>query len=320
MSVPSQVVLFGETLGLILGDADHRLEQAGLGRLSIAGCESNVAIALARLGQSCRFFSAVGNDPFGQRVHKVLRAEGVGDRDLVTRETGRTGLLLRNGFPWREPDVFYYRDQSAFQLSVQELAARVHLGPDDFFFTSGVTMALSQECADVVAGLLARSGEAGARVVMDANYRSKLWGEAEFRATLTPQLDKIHTLCLGLDEGKVLTGASVPAQIAKACLKAGVSTVVVKGGAGGAWYFDQNGVNEHSPAFLVENLVDPIGAGDAFDAGFLAAWMDGLPPAEQLRWGCALGALACMAYGDWEAAPTRDQLAQYLSGDRRCRR
>lgn len=320
MTVPSQLVFFGETLGLILGDADHRLEQAELGRLSIAGCESNVAIALARLGQTCRFFSAVGNDPFGQRVRKVLRAEGVGDGNLLTRDNARTGLLLRNGFPWREPDVFYYRDQSAFQAAVQELAARVHLGPGDLFFTSGVTMALSKDCGNAVAGLLARARDVGASVVFDANYRSKLWSEELFRVSLTSQLDKIHTLCLGLDEGKVLTGAPVPAQIAKACLKAGVKTVVVKGGSGGAWYFDQEGRNEHCPAFVVENVADPIGAGDAFDAGLLAARMEELPPTEQLRWGCALGALACMAHGDWEAAPTRDQLAQYLSDDRRCRR
>jgi len=271
----SRFVFFGEPLCLILGTPQAQLERSSTASLSIAGAESNVAIALARLGHHCRFHSAVGGDPYGERVLRTLRSENIDTESVLVVPGEVTGLISRNCYAWREPDVFYHRNHSAFLAHSEAAADRVNFAPGDIFFTTGITLALGDGCRRATIRLIKKARKSGVPVCLDVNYRQKLWSEAAFRQTLRPLLPDIRTLFLGREEGKVLTQLSKPETMARQLLKEGVQEVIIKDGARGAWHFGAKIPPLHGKPFSLVHVVDPIGAGDAFNAGFLAATISG---------------------------------------------
>ena len=311
----SRFHFFGEPMGLILGALHSPLHTAASATLSICGAESNVSIGLARLGHPCTFHTVVGNDPYGERVIRTLRAEGIDVGGIRKAEGEVTGLLSRTCHAWREPDVFYHRSHSAFSrlASAAAEAASRALRPGDTLFTTGITPAVSAETRRATQRLIADARERGATVCLDANLRRKLWSEAEYRATLLPLLPQIEVLFLSLAEGEALTQESDPAAIIGRLFEAGASEIVIKDGAHGAHYHSRHCPPLHMPAFPLERVVDPIGAGDAFDAGFLAARARGEAPRKCLETGAALGALACLTPGDWESLPSPEDLERFLS-------
>ncbi len=312
-------VFFGEVLGLILGTPQSRIESTPSGTISIAGAESNTAIALARLGYSCQFNTAVGHDPFGERILRTLRAERLDVSNVTPSRRAPTGLLVRNCFAWREPDVFYYRKDTAFLSESLAVAERVKFQPGDIFFTTGITLALGPQSREAGSELMRRAYAEKVPVYFDANFRSKLWTREAFRECLTPLLPSIHTLFVGIEEGRILTGATKVADIAKKCLQGGVQEILIKDGGKGAWQFRKGQAPLHGKAFKVAPI-DTIGAGDAFNAGFLSARREKLSRPLTLRTANAMGAMACMGQGDWESMPTRSELGSFVLGETQARR
>lgn len=311
----SRFHFFGEPMGLILGTAHQRIECGQAATLSIAGAESNVAIGLARLGHQCVFHSALGADPYGERIIRTLRAEmvDVGNVKIIPGEV--TGLITRNCFPWREPDVFYHRQSSAFAEHGEAAAEAVKFSAGDMFFTTGITIALGESSLRAVTRLVERARQAEVVVCIDVNYRRKLWDKIAFRQALHPLLCQIDILFLGREEGQILTGLSGPAAMAKWLLQQGAKEVIIKDGSKGAWHFTLGQAGLHGKPFSLRAIVDSIGAGDAFDAGFLGARVQGQTRSGCLRSGNALGALVCLTPGDWESLPTPKELQSFLRGD-----
>lgn len=311
---PPSFHLFGEPLGLILGLPHDRLEYAKTVELSIAGAESNVAIGLARLGHRCIFHTALGSDPYGERILRVLRAEKVDVSNIIIVPEAVTGLITRNCYIWREPDVFYHRRFSAFATQNEKVAETMKFAPGDVFFTTGITMALGKSTLSVVTGLMERARNSGAVVCVDVNYRRKLWNKMTFREACRRVLSKIDIMFMGREEGAVLTGLTSPAAMAKWILRQGVGEVIIKDGNKGAWHFESQKAALHGKPFVLKTVIDPIGAGDAFDAGFLSSRAEGQPRSVCLRSGNALGALVCLTPGDWESLPSQKELRDFING------
>ncbi len=308
-----EIYCFGEVLGLIANGSEGRLADAHQGLLSFAGSESNVALALARLGHRVSYGSAVGNDPFGWRILKSLRGEGV-DCDLVAVDSEwTTALMLRDRPAWGEPSVFYYRRPSAFGARCAEIAEKVPVGKSVLLFLSGITPALNPQCLQATSDLLHRANAAGTQVWFDINFRSKLWTSGEARAFVQKHLPYMHGVFSSRAEAEIVFPDCNAADLAQRFLDSGVRELVIKEGKDGASYhsLEQKISRE---VFPIPRELDPIGAGDAFDAGFLSARLDQLSLEEQIERGCALGAIACMNYGDWEGSPTRPELQRFLQG------
>ncbi len=303
-----RVVTAGETMVLVVPTSPGRLRHATGVTLSIGGAESNVAIGLSRLGIPSSWVSAVGEDEPGELVLHRVRGEGV-DTGAVRRVPDRpTGLYLREEVAGALR-VYYYRRGSAaatlapgaFDASVLDGAAFLHL--------TGITGALSPECAEFLTWAAKTARAAGVRVSYDVNYRSRLWEPAAARAATEALLPDVDVLLVGDEEAAALWGWDE-----EACLErfadAGPREVVVKLGARGCAAV-VDGERWSSPGFPVRQL-DPIGAGDAFAAGYLAATLWGRPPEERLRTANAMGAFCVQNLGDYEGLPSRRELDAFL--------
>jgi 2-dehydro-3-deoxygluconokinase len=149
----------------------------------------------------------------------------------------------------------------------------------------------------------------GATVSFDVNLRRRLWDD-EHAAPVVGRLARRADIVLGApDELVVAAGGTEPA---KRLVDAGVGLVVTKAGADGAWSLDSAGTTRHAAAIAVPWPIDPVGAGDAFCAGFIAARLEDLDDGVALRWGAACGAAAVSVEGDVDGLPSRAELARLL--------
>jgi 2-dehydro-3-deoxygluconokinase len=305
---PGRVITAGETMALVVPPDPGRLRHATSLLLSIGGAESNVAIGLARLGIPASWISVLGEDELGELVLHRLRAEGV-DTSAVRRVSDRpTGLYLREEVAGRLR-VYYYRSGSAaatlspnaFDPSILQGAAFLHL--------TGITGALSLDCADFLPWAATTAQDVGVRVSYDVNYRSRLWEPSAARAATEALLPLIDVLFVGHDEANALWGWGTDTALEQLS-KVGPSEVILKLGADGCAAVI-NGERLTSPGFPARQL-DPIGAGDAFDAGYLAATLWGWAPDKRLRTANAMGAFCVQNLGDYEGLPSRRELDAFL--------
>ncbi|MGD8202099.1 sugar kinase [Ornithinimicrobium sp. W1679] len=302
------VVTVGETMLLGVVSPPGRLRHARSMTVGIGGAESNVAIALSRLGRRARWIGLLGDDEPGQTVLNRIRAEGV-DTCAVRVEGHPTGLYLREqvGDVVR---VTYYRQGSAASTLAPGAVDPAQLAGAQWLHLTGITPALSAECATATRWLAQTAREAGVRVSYDVNFRSKLWDASAAATFTTSMLPLVDLLLVGTEEGRALWPWDDDEQVARRLADSGPTEVVLKSGSGGAASLVQGRFTE-SPGFVVSE-VDPIGAGDAFAAGYLFAHLSGAAAPDRLRTGNALGALCVRGHGDYESLPSREELDDFL--------
>ncbi len=293
-----EVVTLGETMALISPDEALTLDQATTLTLGIAGAESNLAILLRRFGHSIRFISRVGNDPFGQRIRATLAQEAIDITDIRIDDTAPTGVFFREWLPDGQRRVFYYRTGSAAsRLTPDDLHPDVFSGTR-LLHVTGITPALSPTCAATVERAIELAHAAGAFVSFDPNYRPTLWNPAKARDTLLPLIKKADILLIGHEDSQAIFGTDDEEKVIHAAIECGCKIVVLKQAERGACAWDGN-TQVSVPAEHIEAAIDPVGAGDAFGAGFLAGWLSGGTLAEALSLGVRAGAATVMTVGDY---------------------
>jgi 2-dehydro-3-deoxygluconokinase len=281
------VVTFGECM--------VELSLAGSGRAVIgyAGDAFNTAVYLRRLGVATSFATALGDgDPFSAGILELMAAEGIG-ADLVARAPGRLpGLYAIERDETGERRFFYWRDQAPVRqfFDIADLGAFGDaLGQADLFYFSGITLAVIGEAgrmalADLIAGLAAR----GVAVAFDPNYRARLWPS---RAAALAAVEAVIPHCR-------LVSASGPdvealcerplAEVAAGWAELGPEVVA---------RHDDRAVDVHAAGEVLRlappppvRALDTTGAGDSFNAGFLAGWLKGATPERAVELGRAVAA------------------------------
>ncbi|HEY6713216.1 MAG TPA: sugar kinase [Rubrobacter sp.] len=305
------VITAGETMVLGVPPRPGRLRHAGSLELKIGGAESNLAIALSRLGLSAGWAGYLGEDEPGQLVLDRIRAEGV-DTSQVRRIMERpTGLYIREKIG-TDVRVYYYRQGSAASTMHRDAFATDYFSGVRFVHLTGITPALSEGCCAFVLWAAREARASGALVSFDVNYRSKLWETEEARKFVEEILPDVYLLFAGDEEARALWGRDDEGFVRELAGR-GPEEVVLKRGGAGSLALVEGEVLEH-PAFTVAE-VDPVGAGDAFAAGYLAGHLWELPAGERLRVANAMGALSVATLGDYEGLPDRDELRAFLEGE-----
>jgi 2-dehydro-3-deoxygluconokinase len=300
------VLTFGEALAS--ARSAGLLRYGGALSVSLGGAETNVAIGLARLGHRARWVGRVGDDEFGSFVRRTLLGEGVCAEPVVD-DARPTGVMFLERRVADISRVAYYRAGSAGSaLRASDLLPVIGAAPPRILHATGITPALSESAAEATAAAVRAARDGGALISFDVNHRSKLWSAEEARPVLRELAGLAHIVFASDDELALVTdpGHGEEAAAVAELAARGVEQVVLKRGAAGATAWC-DGDPLSVPARTVP-VVDTVGAGDAFTAGYLSALLDGLPVPERLRRGAVLGAFAVSAPGDWESLPTRDEL------------
>jgi 2-dehydro-3-deoxygluconokinase len=309
----ADVVTLGECMALAFPPEPVGLAQSLQLKLDIAGAESNLCIGLSRLGVKPCFISRVGADPFGLRIRQVLDQEGVDTSALLTDSEAPTGVFFREHLPDGQRRVYYYRKGSAAsRLSPDDLHRGLFQGARLVHLT-GITPALSPACAAACQRAIELARQAGARISFDPNFRPRLWNANEARAALLPLMSQADILLLGHEDAQALFDIDsrtdlLIEQTLQHGLNLGASIIVLKLGEQGACALAKSGLEPAGqiitvPAHPVEQVIDPVGAGDGFDAGFIAAWLRGWNLEKCLQLGARLGAAAVGVMGDYEGYP-----------------
>lgn len=297
----SEVLTFGETLVGFRTEGSLRLP----GRLQadVRGAESNVAIGLARLGHSVAWVSRVSVDAYGDEVLRALRSEGV-DVGGVVRDERPTGLML---IQQRTADVAVVEYRRAGSAASGLVAADVRwVEAPRLLHVTGITPALSDSCREAVVDAAERARADGALVTFDVNYRATLWSRERASEVLREVVPYADVVIAGEDELSLVGSADE-------LLELGVHEVVIKRGSAGATSVSSEGSWEE-PAVSV-TVVDPIGAGDAFCAGWISAWLEGASVAARMRRGVVCGSFAVSTYGDTAGLPRRSELGLLGAAD-----
>jgi 2-dehydro-3-deoxygluconokinase len=302
------VVTFGETMVLFTPQSSGPLRFVDRFGKTIAGAESNVAIALARLGHQVRWISRLGDDEFGWYVRNAIRGEGVDTSHVVFDPEAPTAVFFKERQAGQESKVYYYRKGSAAsRMTPDDLVEDCFAGAR-FLHLTGITPALSDSCRETAEHAIRLARKHGLKVTFDPNIRLKLWSKERAREVLNSLAAQADIVLPGLEEGEILTGETTPEGIAAGFLRQGVSTVVVKLGESGAFYATAAGEQEYVAGFPVKQVVDPIGAGDGFAAGFLSGLIRGWSCRDAVRLGNRVGACAVTVPGDIEGYPYWSQL------------
>jgi len=316
----TEVVTLGECLAsFVAADAGPLAEARGFTR-HIAGAEANVAVGLARLGHAVAYIGRVGGDGFGTAILRALRGEGVDVRHLTIDDSARTGVMFRERRVLGAMDVVYHRAGSAgSRLTPEDVVRAVDDGVFEgirWLHLTGITPALSDTARAATTRALEEGRRIGATVSLDVNLRRRLWSDEQAAPVLRDLASRVDVVFGSTDELALVAGADIdsePDQLVAAVAATGPRTVVVKLGRDGALGRDGE-TSMAEPGIAVTDVVDPVGAGDAFCAGFIAGRLDGVDLTTALRMGNACGALAVAASGDQSGLPDRVELARLLAG------
>jgi 2-dehydro-3-deoxygluconokinase len=307
------LVTLGETMGLLAATGEGPLRHQRMLELGTGGAESNVAIGASRLGTPTAWIGRVGDDELGRLVLATLRAENVGTSAARLDTQAPTGLMLKERRTVTARRVSYYRRYSAgSRLSPEDVPESLVAGAALMHIT-GITPALSATARDAVLEAVGLAGRHGVPVSLDINYRSALWSREEAASCLVPLARKADVLFAGEDEAALLGVTGEHASMAEQLASIGPSEVVIKRGSRGAHAYAEGKAHDVAP--VPTTVVDPVGAGDAFVAGYLAERLAGAPVPGRLRTGAVCGAAACAVRGDWEGAPARAELGRLAEAD-----
>lgn len=309
------LIALGEPLVVMIPDRTGPLRAVPRFERGMGGAECNTLLGFARLGGSCGLVSRLGEDEFGVFLAGMLQANSIDLQRVGIDPDRRTGLYFKEVLPLEEGGrPIYYRENtaaSALRLTEEDLA---YIEQGRAFLATGV-IALASEQTHAAAKLALRTArEAGVTTYFDPNVRPGLWGSERAEELIGPLIADADVFLGGEEETRRLTGALDPVELAESIRDLGPREVVIKRGPRGAIALDEDGTVHHQDAIPVP-VVEVVGAGDAFNAGYLRYRQLGAEVAEALRVGALCGAAVVTGMGDFETFPRESDLAKYLTVD-----
>jgi 2-dehydro-3-deoxygluconokinase len=311
------LVAIGEVMLRLSIPSPARIETVRQLDVQIGGAEANVAAACARLGLRAAWISAVPANPWGDRIRRELTAHGVDCAHVVTVDDARVGVyFLEFGTPPRPIRVLYDRRDSAFARLTPEALDWEPVRRARLVHVTGITPALGPGPRRVVERALREA----TAVSFDLNYRATLWTPAEARAFAETALPAARHVFMGEAEARTVLGLTGPADALVEALArlAPAATVAILQGPEGSTVLADGRLWRPSRSHSVQ-VIDPVGAGDAYVAGFLWATLQGRGPQDAVDAGAAVAALKCSMWGDVAMVDARE-VGDLLAGGSDIRR
>lgn len=285
----------------------------------VGGAELNVAIGCARLGLKVGFISRLGNDDFGKYILKTVRGEDVDISEVKLVDGYQTSVYFREVLSDGSSRSFYYRENSPTSTIKCEELNEEYFKSAKILHITGVFPSIAKNNQEIILEAIKLAKKNNLIISFDPNIRLKMWTKEEAKSYIEKVLPYVDIILVGDEEIEILLGDTNIENAIKTFHGYGIGKVVVKKGAKGAIGSDGNSIYEVD-AIKPKALVDTVGAGDGFAAGFLTALCKDKNFKECVEFGNAVGSLVVSVEGDNEGLPYYDDVLVHLGKSKKIER
>ena len=285
----------------------------------IGGAELNVAIGCSRLGLKSGWISRLGNDDFGKYILKTVRGEDVDTSEVKLVDEYPTSVYFREVLSDGSSRSFYYREKSPTSTMKSEELNEEYFKNAKILHITGVFPSINKNNQKVILEAVKLAKKFNLIVSFDPNIRLKMWTKEEAKSFIEKLLPNVDILLIGDEEIEILLGETTIEDAIKTFHNYGIEKVIVKKGAKGAIGSDGKNIYD-VPAIKPKALVDTVGAGDGFAAGFLTALLKGETLEDCVRFANAVGSLVVGVEGDNEGLPYYDDVLVHLGKSKKIER
>lgn len=308
------VLTIGDALVAFTPSTTGPLRFASNFERTVGGAELNVAIGCSRLGLKTGWISRLGDDEFGKHVFNFVRGEGVDVSEVKLVKGYQTSIYFKEMINSSKINSYYYRHNSPTQTLTSKSLNKEYIKGTKILHITGVFPAVDPANVETIMHLLKVAKASNITISLDPNIRLKLWDEATAKQTLLSFMPYVDILLLGIEEAEILFGTTDSSEVFQLAGSYGVQDIVVKQGAKGAIGL-RNGEIAISPALKGIQVVDEIGAGDGFAAGYLYSHINDYPLEKSLEFSNAVAAHVISVNGDNEGLPYIEEV-EVMLGER----
>ncbi|WP_077214962.1 sugar kinase [Bacillus dakarensis] len=304
---------------ITIGDALVAFEPAQNGPLrfvnsfdrKVGGAELNVAIGCSRLGLQSGWISRLGKDEFGRYIYNFARGEGIDVSEVQLVEGHPTSIYFKEKLNGDSINSYYYRHSSPTITFKNDEMNEEYIRQAKILHITGVFPAIAESNASIILQLVKLAKKHQVLVTLDPNIRLKLWSAEKARETLHSFLPYVDVLITGEEEAEILFGTSDPDEVKLALQQLGIDHFVLKQGERGAMGFRKE-ESVYAPVMDGIQVVDVVGAGDAFASGYLYSLIQNWPLEESLSFANGVAAHVIGVAGDNEGLPYKEDMDIFL--------
>lgn len=307
------VVSIGETMLYFQTEGYGLLRYAQRFDKFIGGTESNTMMSLAKLGFSTSWISRLGADEFGYNIRDFIRGHGVDVSRVVFDTEAPTGIFFVEKNANDETRSFYYRKGSAASRMHEADLDADFIGGHKMLHLTGITPIMSETCRQMTETLISTAKHKGMVISFDPNLRLRMAPIETFREILNPLLKSVDIFLPSDKELLLLMDTQDLEEALHRVGDLGAKHIVIKKGERGS-LLSKGGISHQEPAFSFKRVISSMAAGDAFNAGYLAAVLKDFEDSKALKLANCLGAMATLAWGPYESIPEWDTVMAYLEG------
>ncbi|WP_096437288.1 sugar kinase [Alteribacter populi] len=285
----------------------------------VGGAELNFAIGCSRLGLKSGWISKLGKDEFGRYIYNFVRGEGIDVSQVELVEGYPTSLNFKEILEDGSGSTFYYRNQSPTSLLTEGCIDEDYIKNADILHITGVFAAIDKKNPGILKHAVQIAKENGVKVSMDPNLRLKLWSLEEAKEALFDLLPNVDILLAGEEEAEHLLGTKPVEEYIEFFKGFGIEDIVIKRGEQGSVGWRKHEL-VHAPPAKPKKVVDTVGAGDGFNAGYIYSYLHGKELEESLRVANTIGAMVVSVSGDNEGLPYLEDVEVVLNNKKKVER
>jgi len=307
-----EVVSLGEPLLEFNAIESGPLSQVGNFAVGWGGDTSNFAVAVSRLGGNVGYICRIGGDEFGKVFDQLWKSEGIDTKHVVKENDSFTGIYFISRYEDTHQITYYRKDSAASHLSPKDVPLD-YITNAKIFHTSGISQAISESACEAVFYAIEVARKANVLVSYDPNLRLKLWEKDHAREIVMASIELSDFVFPSLEDAIILCGLEDPESILKFFLEKGPRIIALKMGNNGVLLGAEEDIYYITPHKV--KVVDTIGAGDAFDGGFVTAYLKGYSLRECARYANIVAALTTTGYGAVRPIPSRGKVDPLFQKD-----
>ncbi|MCQ2009474.1 sugar kinase [Sporolactobacillus sp. STSJ-5] len=313
-----ELITAGEPMVLFIADDKGPLNTVQHYTRYSAGADVNVSVGVARLAHTVTLLTQIGNDPFGTFICDYLKKEKIDTAAVQMNNEWPTGFMLKGLSDDGQPETFYFRKGSASSRIDKDSVEKINFSGAKILHLGGILAGLSETAYQTTLALIRRARDKQLKITFDPNLRPTIWNSEK---QMIQRTNEIACLCdvvmPNVKEARILTGETEKEKMADYYLEKGVKQVIINLVDDGSYTkkigVDHSYTETFAPNFITKNIVDRVGAGDAFVSGVVSAMLEGLSDYETLLRGNAIGAIQMQHLGDNDGLPTREKLDAFMN-------